>query len=187
MKKLAFLLVAFANTLFISVAFGVDTHEVALNNQQECNITGESKIYQEWVEQWKGKYETDIYYHQEGTPYAIKDMLEQCDILGLTLMLNDIDKREFIFHQASGGMIFLMVAIESAHPQSVQFLLEHKLTQKDNKDIYERQTIEEIIEGLTPLQLANQKLQEAKAKSDYKAIANYEKILEILKEYGIER
>lgn len=51
MKKLAFLLVAFANTLFISVAFGVDTHEVAPNNQQECNITGESNLYQEWVEQ----------------------------------------------------------------------------------------------------------------------------------------
>ena len=182
MKKLAFLVVA-----FISVAFGVDTHEVALNNQQECNITGESNLYQEWVEQWKGKYETDIYYHQEGTPYAIKDMLEQCDIRGLTLMLNDIDTREFIFHQASGGVIFLMVAIESAHPQSVQFLLEHKLTQKDNKDMYERQTIEEIIEGLTPLQLATQKLQEAKVKGDFKAIANYEKILEILKKYGVER
>lgn len=182
MTKLAFLVVA-----FINVAFGADTHEVALNNQQECNITGESNLYQEWVEQWKGKYETDIYYHQTGTPYAIKDMLEQCDIRGLTLMLNDIDTREFIFHQASGGVIFLMVAIESAHPQSVQFLLEHKLTQKDNKDIYEKQTIEEIIEGLTPLQLANQKLQEAKAKGDSKAIANYEKILEILKEYGVEK
>ena len=156
------------------------------DNQQECNITGESKLYQEWVEQWKGKYETDIYYHQVGTPYAIKDMLEQCDILGLTLMLNDIDKREFILHQASGGMIFLMVAIESAYPQSVQFLLEHKLTQKDNKDIYEEQMIEETIEGLTPLQLANQKLQEAKAKGDSKAIANYEKILEILKEYSVK-
>ncbi|SQB99579.1 Uncharacterised protein [Helicobacter fennelliae] len=162
------------------------TSHTTQNNQQECNITGESKLYQEWVEQWKGKYETDIYYHQVGTPYAIKDMLEQCDILGLTLMLNDIDKREFIFHQASGGMIFLMVAIESAYPQSVQFLLEHKLTQKDNKDIYEEQMIEETIEGLTPLQLANQKLQEAKAKGDSKAIANYEKILEILKEYSVK-
>ncbi|WP_110506656.1 hypothetical protein, partial [Helicobacter cinaedi] len=159
------------------------TSHTTQNNQQECNITGKSKLYQEWVEQWKGKYETDIYYHQVGTPYAIKDMLEQCDILGLTLMLNDIDKREFILHQASGGMIFLMVAIESAYPQSVQFLLEHKLTQKDNKDIYEEQMIEETIEGLTPLQRANQKLQEAKAKGDSKAIANYEKILEILKEY----
>ncbi|GAD18557.1 MULTISPECIES: hypothetical protein [Helicobacter] len=162
------------------------TSHTTQNNQQECNITGESKLYQEWVEQWKGKYETDIYYHQVGTPYAIKDMLEQCDILGLTLMLNDIDKREFIFHQASGGMIFLMVAIESAYPQSVQFLLEHKLTQKDNKDIYEEQMIEETIEGLTPLQLANQKLQEVKAKGDSKAIANYEKILEILKEYSVK-
>lgn len=114
-------------------------------------------------------------------------MLEQCDILGLTLMLNDIDTREFIFHQASGGVIFLMVAIESAHPQSVQFLLEHKLTQKDNKDIYEEQTIEEIIEGLTPFQFATQKLQEAKAKGDSKAIANYKKILEILKEYDVKR
>lgn len=182
MKKLAFLVVA-----FISVAFGVDTHKSTLNNQQECNITGESNLYQEWVEQWKGKYETDIYYHQTGTPYAIKDMLEQCDIRGLTLMLNDIDTREFIFHQASGGVIFLMVAIESAYPKSVQFLLEHKLTQKDNKDMYEKQTIEEIIEGLTPLQLATQKLQEAKVKSDSKAIANYEKILEILKKYGVEK
>uniref|UniRef100_UPI000DA14351 hypothetical protein n=1 Tax=Helicobacter cinaedi TaxID=213 RepID=UPI000DA14351 len=161
------------------------TSHTTQNNQQECNITGKSKLYQEWVEQWKGKYETDIYYHQVGTPYAIKDMLEQCDILGLTLMLNDIDKREFILHQASGGMIFLMVAIESAYPQSVQFLLEHKLTQKDNKDIYEEQMIEETIEGLTPLQLANQKLQEVKAKGDSKAIANYEKILEILKEYSV--
>lgn len=187
MKKLAFLLVAFANTLFISVAFGADTHKSTKDNEQRCNITGESNLYQEWVEQWKGKYETDIYYHQTGTPYAIKDMLEQCDIRGLTLMLNDIDTREFIFHQASGGVIFLMVAIESAHPQSVQFLLEHKLTQKDNKDIYEKQTIEEIIEGLTPLQLATQKLQEAKVKGDFKAIANYEKILEILKKYGVER
>ena len=162
------------------------TSHTTQNNQQECNITGKSKLYQEWVEQWKGKYETDIYYHQVGTPYAIKDMLEQCDILGLTLMLNDIDKREFILHQASGGMIFLMVAIESAYPQSVQFLLEHKLTQKDNKDIYEEQMIEETIEGLTPLQRANQKLQEAKAKGDSKAIANYEKILEILKEYSVK-
>lgn len=162
------------------------TSHTTQNNQQECNITGKSKLYQEWVEQWKGKYETDIYYHQVGTPYAIKDMLEQCDILGLTLMLNDIDKREFILHQASGGMIFLMVAIESAYPQSVQFLLEHKLTQKDNKDIYEEQMIEETIEGLTPLQLANQKLQEVKAKGDSKAIANYEKILEILKEYSVK-
>lgn len=162
------------------------TSHTTQNNQQECNITGKSKLYQEWVEQWKGKYETDIYYHQVGTPYAIKDMLEQCDILGLTLMLNDIDKREFILHQASGGMIFLMVAIESAYPQSVQFLLEHKLTQKDNKDIYEEQMIEETIEGLTPLQRANQKLQEVKAKGDSKAIANYEKILEILKEYSVK-
>lgn len=181
MKKLLILAI-----LSCSVTFGVETHESTQDNQQECNITGESKLYQEWVEQWKGKYETDIYYHQEGTPYAIKYMLEQCDILGLTLMLNDIDTREFIFHQASGGVIFLMVAIESAHPQSVQFLLEHKLTQKDNKDIYEKQTIEEIIEGLTPFQLANQKFLEAKAKGDSKAIANYEKILEILKEYGVK-
>ena len=46
--------------------------------------------------------------------------------------------------------------------------------------------IEETIEGLTPLQRANQKLQEAKAKGDSKAIANYEKILEILKEYSVK-
>lgn len=157
------------------------------DNQQECNITGESKLYQEWVEQWKGKYETDIYYHQTGTPSAIKDMLEQCDIRGLTLMLNDIDTREFILHQASGGMVFLMVAIESAHPQSVQFLLEHKLTQKDNKDIYKKQMIEESIEGLTPLQFATQKLQEAKAKGDSKVVENYKKIIEILKQYQNEQ
>ena len=68
------------------------------NNQQECNITGKSKLYQEWAEQWKGKYETDIYYHQTGTSSAIKDMLEQCDIRGLTLILNDIGTREFILH-----------------------------------------------------------------------------------------
>lgn len=68
-------------------------------------------------------------------------MLEQCDIRGLTLILNDIGAREFILHQASGGVIFLMIAIEFAHPQSVQFLLEHNLTQKDNKDIYEEQMI----------------------------------------------
>ena len=155
------------------------------NNQQECNITGKSKLYQEWVEQWKGKYETDIYYHQTGTPSAIKDMLEHCDIRGLTFILNDIGSREFILHQASGGVIFLMVGIESAYPQSVQFLLEHNLTQKDNKDIYEGQMIEETIGGLTPLQLTTQKLQEAKAKGDSKAIANYEKILELLQKYGI--
>ena len=35
-------------------------------------------------------------------------------------------------------------------------------------------------------QLANQKLQEVKAKGDSKAIANYEKILEILKEYSVK-
>lgn len=153
------------------------------DNQQECNITGESKLYQEWVEQWKGKDETDIYYHQTGTPSAIKDMLEQCDIRGLTLILNDIDTREFILHQASGGVVFLVVAIESAHPQSVQFLLEHKLTQKDNKDIYKEQMIEESIEGLTPLQLATQKLREAKAKGDSRAIQNYEKIIKLLQEH----
>lgn len=153
------------------------------DNQQECNITGESRLYQEWVEQWKGKDEIDIYYHQTGTPSAIKDMLEQCDIRGLTLILNDIGTREFILHQASGGVVFLMVAIESAYPQSVQFLLEHKLTQKDNKDIYEEQMIEESIEGLTPLQLTTQKLQESKAKEDSKAVENYEKIIEVLKQY----
>lgn len=156
------------------------------NNQQECNITGKSKLYQEWAEQWKGKYETDIYYHQTGTPSAIKDMLEQCDIRGLTLILNDIGTREFILHQASGGAIFLMIAIESAHPQSVQFLLEHKLTQKDNKDIYEEQMIEETIEGLTSLHLATQKLQEAKAKGDSKAVENYEKIIKLLQEYEVK-
>ena len=35
-------------------------------------------------------------------------------------------------------------------------------------------------------QLANQKLQEVKAIGDSKAIANYEKILEILKEYSVK-
>ncbi|WP_295701878.1 MULTISPECIES: hypothetical protein [Helicobacter] len=79
-----------------------------------------------------------------------------------------------------------MIAIESAHPQSVQFLLEHKLTQKDNKDIYEEQMIEETIEGLTSLHLATQKLQEAKAKGDSKAVENYEKIIKLLQEYEVK-
>lgn len=154
------------------------------DSQQQCNATGKSKIYDDWVKRWKGSYETDRYYHQDGTPYAIKDMLEHGDIQGLTLILCDIGKREFVAHQASGGVVFLIVAIESAHTQSVEFLLQHKLTQRDNQTLYKEYAIQEKdFNGNTPEQLATKKLQEFKSKGDLKAVENYQKIIEILQKY----
>ena len=146
-----------------------------------------SALYDEWAKEWRGK-EDDVYYYNSGTPYAIINMLKQCDIKGLTIMLDELGKQEFISMQASGGMIFLIAAIESAQVESVKFLLENKLTYKDNVAQYEGSVIDEVYYDKnyvkrTPLQFATQKLQEAKSSGDSDAVRNYEKIIELLEQY----
>lgn len=79
----------------------------------------------------------------------------------------------------------MIVAIESAKVESVQFLLENKLTYKDNVAQYEEFVIDEVYYDKnyvkkTPLQFAHQKLNEAKSSNDSNAVQNYEKIIEIL-------
>lgn len=154
---------------------------------QQCNFTRESALYDEWAKDWKGQ-EDDVYYYNSGTPYAIINMLKQCDIKGLTIMLDELGKQEFISMQASGGMIFLIAAIESAQVESVKFLLKNKLTYKDNVAQYEGFKIDEVYYDenyvkKTPLQFATQKLNEAKSSGDSNAVRNYEKIIELLEKY----
>ena len=163
-----------------------DSGELQTQDSQECNFIRESALYNEWAKDWKGQ-EDDVYYYNSGTPYAIINMLKQCDIKGLRLMLDELGKREFTSMQASGGMIFLIAAIESAKVESVQFLLENKLTYKDNVAQYEEFVIDEVYYNKNyvkraPLQFANQKLNEAKSNGDSNAVQNYEKIIEILDE-----
>ena len=145
-----------------------------------------SALYDEWAKDWRGK-EDDVYFYKE-TPYTIMYMLGECDIKGLKLMLDELGKQEFISMQASGGMIFLIAAIESVQVESVKFLLENKLTYKDNVAQYEDSVIDEVYYDKnyvkrTPLQFATQKLQEAKSSGDSDAVRNYEKIIELLEQY----
>ena len=175
--------------IFAGVACGdsKDLSQSQTQDSQECNFTRESALYNEWAKEWKGQKD-GVYYYNSGTPYAIINMLKQCDIKGLRLMLDELGKREFISMQASGGMIFLIVAIESAKVESVQFLLENKLTYKDNVAQYEEFVIDEVYYDKNyvkkaPLQFAHQKLNEAKSSNDSNAVQNYEKIIEILEKY----
>ncbi|MGX3045616.1 hypothetical protein [Helicobacter sp. T3_23-1056] len=175
---------------FLLNAFAIASNLLNLQDLQECNFTRESALYNKWAKDWKGR-EDDVYFYKE-TPYTIMYMLGECDIKGLRLMLDDLGKRGFISMQASGGMIFLIAAIESAKVESVKFLLENKLTYKDNVAEYEGWTIDEVYHDenyvkRTPLQFATQKLIEAKFIDDSNAVQNYEKIIEILEKYKIER
>ena len=174
---------------FANVVYGdsKDLSQSQTQDLQECNFTRESALYNEWAKEWRGK-EDDVYFYKE-TPYTIMYMLGECDIKGLKLMLDELGKGGFISMQASGGMIFLITAIESAQVESVKFLLENKLTYKDNVAQYEGSVIDEVYYDKnyvkrTPLQFATQKLNEAKSSGDSNAVRNYEKIIEILEKYN---
>ena len=100
--------------------------------------------------------------------------MQTCDIMGLKQMLNYLGKNEIITLQNAEGSYLDNILQKNINPLVVSFLLENELILK------------ELHLTIKYKQLANQKLQEVKAKGDSKAIANYEKILEILKEYSVK-
>lgn len=173
MKKLAFLLVA-----FVSVAFGVDTHE-----STQDSIT-QSSLYKKWQENW-GDYEWsnnvigNKHYAFESA-YTIIDMIDKDDIVGLEHIYKSLKDKEPNMASLNGIVgepTFEKEAIDKASFKALEFLLNNGIVKIDviiiDVDAGKEYSLSEF---------ATQKLQEAKAKGDSKAIANYEKILEILKE-----
>ncbi|WP_300906555.1 hypothetical protein [Helicobacter typhlonius] len=167
MKKI----VAYSMALIFLVGISVYANSL-------CNINDKSSLFQQWKLDW-GEYEwgdnaqINQYYIVE-TNGVVKDMMQTCDIMGLKQMLNYLGKNEIVTLQNAEGSYLDNILQENINPLVVSFLLENKLILK------------ELHLTIKYKQLANQKLQEAKAKGDSKAIANYEKILEILKEYSVK-
>lgn len=140
-----------------------------------CNTSEKSSILQSWQEDW-GNYEwgeepqVNQYYIVE-TNGAFKDMLRSCDMVGLEQMLHTLRKDEIISFQRAEGSYLDIVLHEDIDPLVVKFLLDNEII---------------LFEDLNPIdykQLATQKLQEAKAKEDFRAIQNYEKIIKLVQEY----
>lgn len=135
----------------------------------------QSSLYKEWQEQW-GDYQwgeepqVNQYYIVE-TNGAFKDMLRSCDMVGLEQMLHTLRKDEIISFQRAEGSYLDIVLQEDIDPLVVKFLLDNEII---------------LFEDLNPIdyrQLSTQKLQEAKVKEDSKAVENYKKIIEVLKQY----
>lgn len=174
-KLLAFVFLSF------SVAFSVDAHE-----STQDSIT-QSSLYKKWQENW-GDYGwsnnaiANKTYAFESA-YAIIDMIDKDDIVGLEHIYKSLQKDKEHNMAFLSGIIgeptFEKEAIDKASFKALEFLLNNGIVKIDAiiTDVDARQEY-----SLT--EFTTKKLQEAKAKGDSKAIANYEKILEILKEYG---
>ncbi|WP_394950838.1 hypothetical protein [uncultured Helicobacter sp.] len=140
-----------------------------------CNTSEKSSILQKWQEDW-GNYvwgedpQANQYYVVE-TNGAFKDMLRTCDMVGLEKMLYILGKEKLTQQQEAEGSYLDIVLREDINPLVVEFLLDNEIILFEDLNLIDYK------------QLATQKLQEAKAKGDSKAIQNYEKIIKLLQEY----
>lgn len=140
-----------------------------------CNTSEKSSILQKWQEGW-GNYvwgedpQANQYYVVE-TNGAFKDMLRTCDMVGLEKMLYILGKEKLTQQQEAEGSYLDIVLQEDINPLVVEFLLDNEIILFEDLNLIDYK------------QLATQKLQEAKAKRDSKAIHNYEKIIKLLQEY----
>lgn len=76
-----------------------------------------------------------------------------------------------------GEPTFEKEAIDKANFKALEFLFSNNIIDSNVK------ITDDTLQECTLLTYTNQKFQEAKSKGDSKSIANYEKILETLKEY----
>lgn len=140
-----------------------------------CNTSEKSSILQKWQEDW-GNYEwgedpqANQYYVVE-TNGAFKDMLRACDVVGSEQILHILGKNKIISLQMAEGSYLDIVLQEDINPLVVEFLLDSELILFEDLNLIDYK------------QLATQKLQEAKAKGDFRAIQNYEKIIKLVQEY----
>lgn len=138
-----------------------------------CNTNDKSSVLYKWETDW-GSYEwgndpqVNQYYTIE-TNGAFIDMIRTCNMVGLKQMFRILGKDRVMQQQRAEESYLDIILQEDINPLVVEFLLD-----------------KELIYPIDYKQLATQKLKEAKARGDSIAIANYEKILEILKEYGIK-
>ncbi len=144
------------------------------NANELCNTTNKSPTLQIWQEHW-GDYEwgepqINKYYVVE-TNGAFQDMIRICDMAGLGQMLHILGKDEIIGLQRSQGSYLDVVLQEDINTLVVKFLLDNEII------------LFEVLNPMNYKHLATQKLKEAKAKRDSKAVKNYEKIIKLLQEY----
>ena len=142
-------------------------------------------FYDEWFKQW-GDYNwsnnaiANKTYAFE-TSYVIIDMIDNNDVVGLKHIYEDLQKdkeHDIIFlNGIIGEPTFEKKAIDKANFKILKFLLDNSIIDSNVK------IIDDTAQECTLLTYTNQKFQEAKSKGDSKSIANYEKMLEILKEY----
>lgn len=140
-----------------------------------CNTNEKSSMLQKWQEDW-GNYvwgenpQVNQYYVVQ-TNGAFKNMLRACDMVGLEKMLYILGKEKLTQQQEAEGSYLDIVLQEDISTLAVKFLLHNEII---------------LFEDLNPTDykhLATQKLQESKAKEDFRAIQNYEKIIKLVQEY----
>ncbi|GAB0173087.1 hypothetical protein NHP164001_11030 [Helicobacter trogontum] len=140
-----------------------------------CNTSEKSSILQSWQEDW-GNYvwgedpQANQYYVVE-TNGAFKDMLRACDVVGSEQILHILGKNKIISLQMAEGSYLDIVLQEDINPLVVKFLLDNELILFEDLNLIDYK------------QFATQKLQEAEAKEDFRAIQNYEKIIKLVQEY----
>lgn len=146
----------------------------------ETSRTNISILYDKWFKQW-GDYNwsdnaaTNKAYAFE-TSYVTIDMIDENDIAGLEhiyeALQNDKEHDLIFLNGIIGEPTFEKEAIDKANFKALEFLFSNNIIDSNVK-----------ITDDTLLTYTNQKFQEAKSKGDSKSIVNYEKMLEILKEY----
>ena len=179
--------------LIILLGLGYLKAESSLISQQMTIAQSTSSaIYNRWLKQF-GEWDFKKAYQNNGgignkeysfqTNWAILDMIAQDDIVGLEQIYKkleaDIEHNMAFFNGiASPSISFEQQAIDKASIKALSFLLEKSII-----DI--NVTLEDIEEQkeYSLCAYATQKLQDAEAKGDSKAIENYKRILEILQKY----
>ena len=151
----------------------------------ETSRTNISILYDKWFKQW-GDYNwsdnvaTNKAYAFE-TSYVIIDMIDENDIAGLEhiyeALQNDKEHDLIFLNGIIGEPTFEKEAIDKANFKALEFLFSNNIIDSNVK------ITDDTLQECTLLTYTNQKFQEAKTKRDSKSIANYEKILETLKEY----
>lgn len=143
----------------------------------------QSELYEKWEKQW-GNYEwSDNAIGNKSyafeTAYIIIEMIDKDDIDGLKCLYQVLQKDKkhnmAFLNEIIGEPTFEKEAIEKENVKALEFFLHNGVVENDA-------TIIDIDAGqeYSLLELATQKLQEAKAKGDSKAIQNYEKIIKLL-------
>lgn len=130
----------------------------------ETSRTNISILYDKWFKQW-GDY----------------NMIDENDIAGLEhiyeALQNDKEHDLIFLNDIIGEPTFEKEAIDKANFKALEFLFSNNIIDSNVK------ITDDTLQECTLLTYTNQKFQEAKSKGDSKSIANYEKILETLKEY----